>query len=64
MLLHCSDRGWRIGEVPILFVDRQEGTSKINLQEIWGAVATIGRLMFTPFSRKLRVTVENGGDCR
>jgi dolichol-phosphate mannosyltransferase len=62
MLWHCSGRGWRIGEVPILFVDRQEGTSKINLREIWGGVSTIGRLMFTPKGRKLAATVENGDD--
>lgn len=48
MLWHCSGRGWRIAEVPIVFVDRTEGTSKINMREIWGGISTVFRLMFTP----------------
>ncbi len=53
MIWHCSGRGWSIGEVPIMFADRVRGDSKISLKEIWGGVATIGRLMFTPDGRRL-----------
>jgi dolichol-phosphate mannosyltransferase len=52
MLWHCSGRGWRIAEVPILFVDRRHGESKISLAEIWGGVWTVLRLMFTPHGRR------------
>jgi dolichol-phosphate mannosyltransferase len=52
MLWHCSRRGWRIAEVPIVFVDRQAGRSKISLREIGGGVATIARLMLTPAGRR------------
>jgi dolichol-phosphate mannosyltransferase len=48
MLWQCSGRGWRFGEVPITFVDRAEGASKISPVEMLGAVLTIVRLVFTP----------------
>ena len=52
MLWHCSGRGLRFAEVPIIFVDRRQGTSKINFREVYGGMATIVRLMFTPQGRK------------
>jgi len=52
MLWHCSGRGFTIAEVPITFVDRQRGRSKISLREIWGGISTVGRLMFTPRGRR------------
>ncbi|MFN2374929.1 MAG: polyprenol monophosphomannose synthase [Candidatus Binatia bacterium] len=36
--------GWRVGESPILFEDRREGTSKISRREIAKAVYTVLRL--------------------
>ena len=51
MLWQCSGRGWRFGEVPITFVDRAQGTSKISRSEVMAAVWTIFRLMFTPRGR-------------
>ena len=53
MLWHCSGRGWRIAEVPIEFVDRLHGQSKISLREVWGGISTVGRLMLTPAGRRL-----------
>ncbi|MFO8007845.1 MAG: polyprenol monophosphomannose synthase [Candidatus Brocadiia bacterium] len=53
MLWHCSGRGWRIAEVPITFQDRRGGESKMSLREIFGGVATIVRLVFTPEGRKM-----------
>lgn len=52
MLWHCSGRGLRFAEVPIMFVDRRQGSSKINFREIYGGIATVLRLMFTPQGRK------------
>jgi len=36
--------GWKVGESPILFEDRREGTSKISRKEISKAVYTVLRL--------------------
>jgi len=58
MLWHCAGRGFTFAEVPILFVDRQRGRSKINFREVYGGVATVLRLMFTPAGRK-RPAVEH-----
>lgn len=44
MLYFCQQRGWRIGEVPILFEDRLHGTSKVSRQEIYKALGTVARL--------------------
>ena len=52
MLWHCSGRGLRFAEVPILFVDRRRGSSKISFREVYGGMATVLRLMFTPRGRR------------
>lgn len=44
MLYRCQSRGWRIGEVPILFENRQRGASKISKAEIGRAMQTVLRL--------------------
>ena len=44
MAFHCQQAGFRIGEVPITFVNRTEGTSKINRREIYKAFYTLLRL--------------------
>lgn len=44
MLFRCQERGFRIGETPILFEDRHEGTSKISQMEILRGVKTVMRL--------------------
>ena len=41
-----QQRGWRIAEVPIVFEDRREGTTKISRQEIFRALYTVARLGF------------------
>lgn len=50
MLFLCQRRGWQIGEVPITFEDRREGTTKISRNEIFKAQLTVFRL----FSRRIR----------
>jgi dolichol-phosphate mannosyltransferase len=44
MLYRCQRHGYRIGEVPIVFTDRQLGRSKISRGEIVKAGATVARL--------------------
>ncbi len=44
MLFHCQQRGWRVGEVPIMFENRQRGASKISKTEILKALQTVTRL--------------------
>lgn len=44
MLYECQRQGWRIGEEPILFENRQRGKSKISRQEIYRALGTVLRL--------------------
>jgi glycosyltransferase involved in cell wall biosynthesis len=44
ILYRCQQRGWRIGEIPILFENRQRGASKISKAEVWKALHTVARL--------------------
>ncbi len=44
MLYLCQRAGWRIGEIPILFENRQRGASKISKTEILRAMQTVVRL--------------------
>ena len=44
LLTRCERAGFSIVEIPITFVDRVRGRSKISRQEIWRALATVVRL--------------------
>jgi glycosyltransferase involved in cell wall biosynthesis len=44
MLYRIQRLGWRVGEYPILFENRQQGVSKISQDEILKAVWTVVRL--------------------
>jgi len=44
MLYKVQRKGWRIGEVPIIFHNRQQGVSKISRNEIYKALCTVLRL--------------------
>lgn len=44
MLHSCQQQGWQIGEVPIVFENRQRGASKISRTEILKAMQTVVRL--------------------
>jgi hypothetical protein len=44
MLYRVQRRGWRVGEVPIIFENRRLGTSKISQNEIAKAMGTVFRL--------------------
>jgi len=45
-LYRCQQQQARVTEVPIIFVDRRDGLSKISKQEIGKAIMTIFRLRF------------------
>jgi len=61
ILYRCQFLGFSIGEVPIIFVDRLRGNSKISQKEILKAAFTVGRLFIrrllrlSPVSRATRV---------
>lgn len=44
MLYRCQRQGWSVGEVPIIFENRQRGASKISKTEIIRAMQTVVRL--------------------
>jgi dolichol-phosphate mannosyltransferase len=44
LLWHCNRAGYRVAEVPITFVDRERGTSKISNKEILRGLTTVLRL--------------------
>lgn len=46
MLFHCNRQRWRIGEVPITFVDRRFGHTKISRAEAYKSVTTLARLVW------------------
>ena len=43
---YCWKRGFRIREIPILFVDRRIGVSKMNKRIIWEAALLVWKLCF------------------
>ncbi|MCC6350610.1 MAG: polyprenol monophosphomannose synthase [Candidatus Eisenbacteria bacterium] len=46
MSFRCWKRGFRIKEIPILFVDRRAGVSKMSRRIIWEAAGMVWRLRF------------------
>lgn len=54
MLYRCQQAGFRVGEVPIIFEDRQRGQSKISREEIYKAMLTVFRLALDRLSRMWR----------
>jgi dolichol-phosphate mannosyltransferase len=44
MSFKCWKRGFRLREIPIMFVDRRAGVSKMNRRIIWEAVGMVWRL--------------------
>lgn len=50
MLYKVQRQGWAVGEVPIVFQNRQQGVSKISRAEILKALGTVVRL----FTERLR----------
>jgi glycosyltransferase involved in cell wall biosynthesis len=53
MLYKVQRQGWQVGEVPIVFHNRQQGVSKISRAEIYKALYTVVRL----FGHRVRTAV-------
>lgn len=54
MLYKVQRQGWQVGEVPIIFADRQRGDSKISRNEIIRAGYTVLRLSRDRLSYRIR----------
>ena len=54
MSFKCWKRGMRLCEIPILFVDRRAGTSKMNRRIIWEALWMVWRLRFASLLGQLQ----------
>lgn len=46
MLFNCVQKGFTVGEIPIIFENRVAGKSKISKKEIFSAILTLFRLSF------------------
>lgn len=53
MSFRCWKRGFRIKEIPILFVDRRAGVSKMSRKIIWEAAGLVWRLRFLDLAGRL-----------
>lgn len=53
MNYRCFERGFTIGEIPIIFVDRHAGTSKMSKQIVREAVFMVWKLKFGSILRTL-----------
>ena len=54
MLFKVQRKGWEVGEVPIVFQNRQQGVSKISRNEIYKALYTVVRLFWARLSGKAK----------
>ena len=55
LLFLTQHLGWTVGEIPIIFDDRQRGKSKISEVEIFNAIRTVMRLSWM---RLMRVSID------
>ena len=53
MTFKCWRKGMRIQEIPIMFVDRRVGTSKMSRKIVWEAVGMVWRLRLTDLFGRL-----------
>ena len=54
VLLRCCARGARVAELPIVFVDRRRGTSKLSIGIVLEALGTLLRLLWAQVTGKAR----------
>jgi dolichol-phosphate mannosyltransferase len=57
MNYRCHEKGYRIGELPIIFVDRHAGTSKMSKQIVREAILMVWKLKLGSLGR----SIFNGG---
>ena len=53
MNFRCHENGFKIGEVPIIFIDRHAGTSKMSRQIVLEAVVMVWKLKIGSILRKV-----------
>ncbi len=53
MNYHCVENGFRVGEVPIIFIDRHAGTSKMSKKIVREAVIMVWKLKLGSLCRSL-----------
>ncbi len=53
MNYRCHEKGFKIGEVPIIFIDRHAGTSKMSRHIVFEAVTMVWKLKLGTILRKL-----------
>jgi hypothetical protein len=54
MLFRCQRLGYTVGEIPIIFANRERGQSKISQTEIFKAMYTVGRLFVSRLVRRTK----------
>ena len=52
MNFRCVERGFKVGEIPIIFIDRHAGTSKMSKKIMWEAVLMVWKLKLGSMLRK------------
>ena len=57
MLFKCQRMGFTVGEIPIIFANRERGASKISQREIFKAMYTVTRLAASRVKSRPRVRV-------
>ena len=57
MLFKCQRQGYTVGEIPIIFANRERGQSKISQREIYKAMYTVGRLAVNRLLPKPSISV-------
>ena len=53
MNYRCIEKGFRVGEIPIIFIDRHAGSSKMSKKIMWEAVIMVWKLKFGTLARKI-----------
>jgi glycosyltransferase involved in cell wall biosynthesis len=59
MIFRCQRKGFSVGEIPIIFTNRERGQSKISQREIYKAMYTVMRLATGRFRRGQRIQVSS-----
>lgn len=57
MIFKCQRLGFTVGEIPIIFANRERGQSKISHREIYKAMYTVMRLAFERLKPKPHVKI-------
>jgi len=57
MIFRCQQKGFPVGEIPIIFTNRERGQSKISQREIYKAMYTVMRLATGRFKKGQRIQV-------